>query len=178
MTTSSSAKIRTLTKTAPARERRDAAPRLALFGVMTGSKMIPPARRARPGHAQANALAAGEASHARVLRFSHPPAQSSSLYARRYVAGNAPIFEKFGARVLVRAHKFEVPEGSSRALHAVIEFPDYASAMACYHSPEYQSNKKIRDGHLDADLVIVEGYDEPQPRGQAAPQRFSGLFAR
>jgi hypothetical protein len=31
---------------------------------------------------------------------------------------------------------------------------------------------------LVADFVIVEGYDGPQPPGQAAPQRFSALFAR
>ena len=65
---------------------------------------------------------------------------------KRYVAGNHPIFEKFGGRYLVRAQKFAVPEGSSRSLHVVIEFPDYASALACYDSPEYQTNKKIRDG--------------------------------
>ena len=82
---------------------------------------------------------------------------------KRYVAGNHPIFEKFGGRYLVRAQKFVVPEGSSRSLHVVIEFPDYASALACYHSSEYQTNKKIRDGHLVADFVIVEGYDGPQP---------------
>ena len=85
---------------------------------------------------------------------------------------------KFGGRYLVRAQKFEVPEGSSRSLHVVIEFPDYASALACYHSREYQTNKKIREGHLVADFVIVEGYDGPQPRSQAAPKRFSGLFVR
>ena len=94
---------------------------------------------------------------------------------KRYVAGNHPIFEKFGARYLVRAQKFAVPD---RSLHVVIEFPDYASALACYHSPEYQANKKIRDGHLIADFVIVEGYDGPQPRGQATPQRFSELFVK
>jgi uncharacterized protein (DUF1330 family) len=96
---------------------------------------------------------------------------------KRYVAGNHAIFEKFSGRYWVRAQKFEVPEGSSRSLHVVIEFPDYASALACYHSPEYQANKRIRDGHLLADFVIVEGYDSLQPRGQT-PQRFSRLFAR
>jgi uncharacterized protein (DUF1330 family) len=96
---------------------------------------------------------------------------------KRYVAGNNPIFVKFGARYLVRAQNFAVTEGSSRSLQVVIEFPDYASALKCYHSREYQANKRIRDGHLVADFVIVEGYDGPQPRGQA-PRRFSGLFAR
>lgn len=97
---------------------------------------------------------------------------------KRYVAGNHPIFEKFGGRILDRAQKFAVPEGYSRSLQVVIEFPDYASALACYHSPEYQTNKKIRDGHLVADFVIAEGYDAAEPRGQEAPQRFSGLFVR
>ena len=82
---------------------------------------------------------------------------------KRYAAGNHPIFEKFGGRYLVRSQKFEIPEGSSRSRQVVVEFPDYASALACYHSPEYQTNKKIRDGHLIADFVIVEGYDGPQP---------------
>ena len=44
---------------------------------------------------------------------------------KRYVAGNHPIFEKFGGRYLIRAQKFAVPEGSSRSLHVVIEFPDF-----------------------------------------------------
>ena len=80
---------------------------------------------------------------------------------KRYSAGNHPIFEKFGGRYLVRSQKFEI--GSSRSRQVVVEFPDYASALACYHSPEHQTNKKIRDGHLVADFVIVEGYDGPQP---------------
>ena len=71
------------------------------------------------------------------------------------------IFEKFGGRYLVRSPKFEVPEGSSRSRQIVVEFPSYASALGCYHSPEYQVNKKIRDGHLDANFVIVEGIDGP-----------------
>jgi uncharacterized protein (DUF1330 family) len=82
---------------------------------------------------------------------------------KRYAAGNHQIFEKFGGRYLVRSQKFEIPEGSSRSRQVVVEFPDYASALACYHSPEYQTNKKTRDGHLVADFVIVEGYDGPQP---------------
>jgi uncharacterized protein (DUF1330 family) len=82
---------------------------------------------------------------------------------KRYAAGNHSIFEKFGGRYLVRAQKFEVPEGSTRSRQVVVEFPDYASALACYRSSEYQANKKVRDGHLVADFVIVEGYDGPQP---------------
>ena len=34
------------------------------------------------------------------------------------------------------------PEGTPRARNVVIEFPDYATALACYRSPEYQENIK------------------------------------
>ena len=80
-----------------------------------------------------------------------------------YAAANPAIFKKFGGRYLVRSNKREVPEGTSRSRHVVVEFPDYASALACYRSPEYQANIKVREPHAVADFVIVEGYDGPQP---------------
>ena len=80
-----------------------------------------------------------------------------------YAAANTAIFKKFGGRFVVRAGKFECPEGAARARNVVIEFPDYASALACYHSPEYQANIKVRLPHSTADIVIIEGYDGPQP---------------
>ena len=75
----------------------------------------------------------------------------------------AAIFRKFGGRFVVRAGKFECPEGAARSRNVVIEFPDYASALACYRSPEYQANIKVRQPHSTADIVIIEGYDGPQP---------------
>ncbi|MFY9698762.1 MAG: DUF1330 domain-containing protein, partial [Rhodoplanes sp.] len=33
----------------------------------------------------------------------------------------------------------------------------YATAVACYESPEYQAAKTIRNAHSAADFVIVEG---------------------
>lgn len=80
-----------------------------------------------------------------------------------YAAANPAIFKKFGGRFVVRAGKFEVPEGQTRSRNIVIEFPDYASALACYNSPEYQANIKVRQPHAQSDIVIIEGYDGPQP---------------
>ena len=80
-----------------------------------------------------------------------------------YAEANAAIFKKFGARYLVRAGKFECPEGAARSRNVVIEFPDYETALACYNSPEYQENLKVRQPHSDADIVIIEGYGGPQP---------------
>jgi uncharacterized protein (DUF1330 family) len=82
---------------------------------------------------------------------------------KTYAAANPAIYKKFGGRYLVRANKFEVPEGTSRSRRVVVEFPDYTSALACYRSPEYQANIKVRTPHAVVDLVIVEGYDGPQP---------------
>ena len=55
-----------------------------------------------------------------------------------YLAANAGPFKKYGARFLVRAGRFENPEGSSRARNAVIEFPTYQAALDCWQSGEYQ----------------------------------------
>ena len=76
-----------------------------------------------------------------------------------YVAANADIFRKYGGRFVVRGGKFECVEGQSRPRNVVIEFPDYAAALACYRSPEYQANMKIRQANAIADLIIIEGYD-------------------
>lgn len=80
-----------------------------------------------------------------------------------YAAANPPIFKKYGARFVVRAGKYECLEGSSRSRNIVIEFPDYATALACYRSPEYQENIKRRLPYATADIIIIEGYDGPQP---------------
>jgi uncharacterized protein (DUF1330 family) len=80
-----------------------------------------------------------------------------------YAAANPPIFKKYAARFVVRAGKYECLEGTSHPRNIVIEFPDYATALACYQSPEYQENIKRRLPYAAADIVIVEGYDGPQP---------------
>lgn len=80
-----------------------------------------------------------------------------------YALANPAIFKKFGGRFVTRGGRFENPEGQTRARHVVIEFPDYETALACYRSPEYQENIKRRLPHAVADLIIVEGYDGPQP---------------
>jgi uncharacterized protein (DUF1330 family) len=82
---------------------------------------------------------------------------------KAYAAANPAIFKKFGGRFVVRAGKFTAIEGESRSRNVVIEFPDYEAALACYHSPEYQENIKVRQPHSVADLIIIEGYDGPQP---------------
>jgi uncharacterized protein (DUF1330 family) len=80
-----------------------------------------------------------------------------------YIKANAAAFKKFGARFIIRGGAFEAPEGTARDRNVVLEFADYATAIACYHSPEYQEAKALRVGHSIADLLIIEGYDGVQP---------------
>lgn len=80
-----------------------------------------------------------------------------------YVAANAAAFAKFGARFLVRAGRGEVKNGALHSRHVVIEFRDYATALACYESEEYRRAAVLRDASSHADVVVVEGYDGPQP---------------
>lgn len=82
---------------------------------------------------------------------------------KAYVAANAAPFRKYGARFLVRAGRFENPEGTSRTRNVVIEFPSYQAALDCWKSAEYQQAIKLRETVSSGDLVIVEGYDGPQP---------------
>lgn len=80
-----------------------------------------------------------------------------------YSLANAAIFRKYGGRFLVRGGPFDAVEGQARSRNVVIEFADLATAKACYDSPEYQTNLKIRLAHSTGELVIIEGYDGPQP---------------
>jgi uncharacterized protein (DUF1330 family) len=82
---------------------------------------------------------------------------------QNYVRANAAAFAKFGARFLVRGGTFKAVEGGSRARNVVIEFPSYEAALACWDSPEYQTAKAERDGHAVAEILVIEGYDGPQP---------------
>ncbi|HUF86348.1 MAG TPA: DUF1330 domain-containing protein [Thermohalobaculum sp.] len=82
---------------------------------------------------------------------------------KRYVEANAAPLAKYGARFLVRAGRSEAVEGAARARNVVIEFPDYDTALACYRSPEYQAAMAHREGASVADILVIEGYDGPQP---------------
>jgi len=82
---------------------------------------------------------------------------------KEYVAANGVAFAKYGARFLVRGGRFEAPEGMPRARNVVLEFSDYDTAVACYHSPEYTLARDFRRTAAQADVLIIEGYDGPEP---------------
>ena len=77
---------------------------------------------------------------------------------------NAEPLHKYGAKFLTRGGKSEAVEGKLRARVVVIEFPSYEAALTCYRSPEYQAAQGDAHGQgAMADIVVIEGYDGPQP---------------
>jgi uncharacterized protein (DUF1330 family) len=89
---------------------------------------------------------------------------------KAYMAATPPAHEKYRGVALVRGGRCEVVEGSGRARHVLREFPDYATALACYRSDEYQRARQFRLQHADCDFIIAEGYNGAQPvSSPAAP---------
>ena len=88
---------------------------------------------------------------------------------KAYMAATPPAHQKYGGVALVRGGKMEVVEGRARARVVLREFPDYATALACYRSPEYQSARPLRLANSTGDFVIIEGYDGAQPPASASP---------
>jgi len=74
-----------------------------------------------------------------------------------YLTAARPAFEKFGAEFLVRGGRYEAKEGAARDRNVVVQFADFATAVACYESPEYQAAKAIRNAHAEADFLIIDG---------------------
>ncbi|MBT9292481.1 DUF1330 domain-containing protein [Prosthecodimorpha staleyi] len=82
---------------------------------------------------------------------------------KAYVAANGPAFAKYNGRFLVRGGPFDNPIGSARDRNVVIEFDSLDEARACYASPEYAAAIAARGDGAVIDLIIIGGYDGPQP---------------
>ena len=83
---------------------------------------------------------------------------------QNYVKANArPPSPNSAPASWCAAARIASAEGESRARNVVIEFPSYEAALDCWDSPEYQAAKAERDGHAVADIIIIEGYEGPQP---------------
>jgi uncharacterized protein (DUF1330 family) len=88
---------------------------------------------------------------------------------KAYMAATPPAHEKYAGTALVRGGKCEVVEGRARARNVLREFPDYAAALACYRSPEYQGARKLRLAHSQCDFIIAEGCDDAATPRPASP---------
>ena len=67
-----------------------------------------------------------------------------------YMAATPPAHEKYHGIALARGGKSELVEGHVRSRTVIREFPDYATALACYRSDEYQRARPLRLPHSHA----------------------------
>lgn len=74
-----------------------------------------------------------------------------------YIRLDTPVVERFGGKFIVRGGRNETPEAPQKDRHVIVEFPDYDTALACYHSDDYQQAAAIRQANSDSDIVVIEG---------------------
>ena len=82
---------------------------------------------------------------------------------KKYIEANAEPFAQYGAKFLVRGGEGEILEGALKSRTVVLEFSSYEQALACYNSDLYKKAKNIRLPVADMNLIIINGYDGPQP---------------
>ncbi|MEM7695989.1 MAG: DUF1330 domain-containing protein [Pseudomonadota bacterium] len=93
----------------------------------------------------------------------HNTVSDVDAYKTKYVPLNQEPIKAFGGRFLVRGGQSELIEGSLRPRCVVIEFPSYQAALDCFNSEGYAAASVERRKYSEGDILIVEGYDGPQP---------------
>ena len=67
-----------------------------------------------------------------------------------------PIGERYRARFLASAGQHETREGPASSRVAIIEFPSYEQALACYNDPDYQNTLPVvRKAYGDSRSIII-----------------------
>ncbi len=75
-------------------------------------------------------------------------------YAQRW----APIGARFNAQFLARSGAHETREGADFPRVAIIAFPSYEQALACYDDSDYQALLPLVErAYENREIVIVEG---------------------
>lgn len=69
----------------------------------------------------------------------------------------APIAARYGARVVKGAGSVDLKEARNTARVIVVEFPDLATARACYDDPAYHEARSHALRASTRDFLIFEG---------------------
>jgi len=77
---------------------------------------------------------------------------------RAYASRSPGVLAKFGGRHVARGGRcitFEGPEETRRVV--IAEFPDFATAEACYRSADYQALIPLRADAATFEFILVDG---------------------
>ena len=75
-----------------------------------------------------------------------------------YSKAVAPLVAKMGGEYILLAPGAQLLEGTLQGYSSVAmsKWPDKATALAFWESPEYAQAKKLRAGIADCDVILVE----------------------
>ncbi|WP_372885004.1 DUF1330 domain-containing protein [Shimia sp.] len=90
-----------------------------------------------------------------ALWIAHVTVTDSEAYGK-YAALAGPAIAKHGGEFIARGGRFVQLEGKERPRNVVARFPDVDSAVACYHSPDYQAALSHARGASERELMVVE----------------------
>ena len=77
---------------------------------------------------------------------------------QEYAARSPAVVAAFGGRHIARGGRVTTFEGPDETRRIVIaEFPDFATAEACYRSPEYQAIIPHRRNCATFEFILVDG---------------------
>lgn len=84
-----------------------------------------------------------------------------AAFLEGYGAAAAELVGKLGARYRLMRPDGEVLEGEGPSPVSVVieEWPDKATVMAFWNSPEYAEVRRLREGLADCRVVVVESPD-------------------
>ena len=69
----------------------------------------------------------------------------------------APIAKKYQAKFLAGPGAHQTREGTDHPRVAIVEFPSYETAVACYDDADYQASLEWAFKAYNRELTIVEG---------------------
>lgn len=76
----------------------------------------------------------------------------------RYAQRAAELVQAYGGEYLVRGGRHETLEGDlGDGAFVVSRWPSREAALTFWHSPEYREARTLREGHAEADVVLVPG---------------------
>ena len=93
-----------------------------------------------------------------ALWIAHATVTDGDCYGK-YGGLAGPAIAKHGGEFIARGGKFVQLEGKERPRNVVAKFPAVDTAVACYHSPEYQEALSHARGASERELMVVETSD-------------------
>jgi Uncharacterized conserved protein len=82
---------------------------------------------------------------------------------KAYFGAAGPVFAEYGGHFIIRGGEYVAAEGGARDRKRRDPVPELPGGAGLLPLDGYQRAKAVRDAISDADVLIIEGYEGPQP---------------